>query len=80
VPRPGTAGTPLPLADEAHRLRGNLKYFTAAFNAARTRLGCHMVASGRSPAGTQGQLTGRRNFDVCRQHCDWGCVLPTELI
>jgi len=36
APQPGTAGVPLPLADEAHRLRWNLKKLYAVRDAART--------------------------------------------
>ncbi len=39
VPQPGTAGIPLPAADEAHRLRWNLKKLHSALNAARTARG-----------------------------------------
>jgi len=39
VPQPGTAGVPLPLADEACRLRWNLRKPYAAFNAARIARG-----------------------------------------
>jgi hypothetical protein len=39
APRPGTAGVPLPLADDAHRLRWNLSRLYGALNAARTARG-----------------------------------------
>jgi hypothetical protein len=39
VPQPGTAGVPLPVADEEYRLRWNLKRLYGALNAARTARG-----------------------------------------
>jgi hypothetical protein len=36
-PKPGTGGVDLPVADEAHRLRWNLRKLHGALNAARTR-------------------------------------------
>jgi hypothetical protein len=39
APKPGTAGVPLPLADEAHRLRWNLKKLYTVLDAARTSRG-----------------------------------------
>jgi hypothetical protein len=39
VPEPGTSGVPLPMADEAHRLRWNLRKLYDVLNAARTARG-----------------------------------------
>ena len=60
VPQPGTAGVPLPLADEAHRLRWSLKKLYAALNDARTaRRATWQQAADRLHC-TPSQLTGLR--------------------
>ena len=61
VPQPGTAGVPLPVADEAHRLRWDLKKLHGALNAARTaRSACWQQAADRLHC-TPSQLNGLRN-------------------
>ena len=61
VPQPDTVGVPLPLADEAHRLRWNLKKLYGALNGARTaRLATWQQAADRLHC-TPSQLTGLRN-------------------
>ena len=60
VPRPGTAGVPLPLADEAHRLRWNLKKLYGVLNAARTARGVTWQQTAERLDCTPSQLTGLR--------------------
>lgn len=60
TPRPGTAGVPLPLADEAHRLRWNLAKLYAALNAARTARGATWQQAADRLHCTPSQLTGLR--------------------
>jgi hypothetical protein len=60
APQPGTAGVPLPLADEAHRLRWDLKRLYGAIDAARSaRRATWQQAAGRLHC-TPSQLTGLR--------------------
>jgi hypothetical protein len=59
-PVPGTAGVPLPLADEAHRLRWNLGGLYAALNAARTARGGTWQQTADRLHCTPHQLTGLR--------------------
>lgn len=60
APQPGTAGVPLPAADEAHRLRWNLKKTYAALNTARTARGSTWQQAADSLHCTPSQLTGLR--------------------
>jgi len=60
VPQPGTAGVPLPLADEAHRLRWNLRKLHGALNAARTARGATWQQAADHLHCTPSQLTGLR--------------------
>jgi hypothetical protein len=60
VPQPGTAGVPLPLADEAHRLRWSLKTLYGALNAARTARGVTWPQAASHLHCTASQLTGLR--------------------
>jgi hypothetical protein len=61
VPQPGTDGVPLPLADEAHRLRWNLKKLYGAFNAARTARGVSWQEAADRLHCTPSQLSGLRD-------------------
>jgi hypothetical protein len=61
VPQPGTAGVPLPLADQAHRLRWNLrKLYGTRINAARAARGATWQQAADRLHGTPSQLTGLR--------------------
>jgi hypothetical protein len=60
VPQPGTAGVPLPLADEAHRLRWSLKKLYGALNDARTARGATWQQAADRLHCTPSQLTGLR--------------------
>ena len=60
VPQPGTTGIPLPTADEAHRLRWNLKQVYGALNAARTASGATWQQAADRLHCTPHQLTGLR--------------------
>jgi len=60
LPNPGTAGVSLPLADEAHRLRWNLKKLYGALNAARTARGATWQQAADRLHCTPSQLTGLR--------------------
>ena len=60
APEPGTAGVPLPLADEAHRLRWNLKKLYGALNAARTARAVSWQRAADRLHCTPSQLTGLR--------------------
>jgi hypothetical protein len=60
VPQPGTAGVPLPLADEAHRLRWDLKELYEALNAARTARGATWQQAADRLHCTPSQITGLR--------------------
>jgi hypothetical protein len=62
VPQPGTAGVPLPVADEAHRLRWNLRSLYAALNAARTARGATWKQAADRLHCRPSQLTGLRNI------------------
>ena len=59
-PQPGTAGVPLPTADEAHRLRWSLKKLYATINAARTARGATWQQAADRLHCTPSQLTGLR--------------------
>jgi|SRR5579872_764315 len=59
-PQPGTAGVPLPLADEAHRLRWNLGKLYEALNAGRTAQGATWQQAADRLHCTPHQLTGLR--------------------
>jgi hypothetical protein len=59
-PEPGTAGVPLPLADEAHRLRWNLGKLYATLNAARTARGATWQQAAKNLQCTPSQLTNLR--------------------
>jgi hypothetical protein len=59
-PRPGTAGAPLPWADEAHRLRWNLGELYEGLNAARTARGATWQHLADRLRCTPHQLTGLR--------------------
>jgi len=61
APQPGTAGVPLPLADEAHRLRWNLKQLYEALNDARTVRAASWQQTADRLHCTPSQLTGLRN-------------------
>ena len=60
VPKPGTAGVPLPLADQAHRLRWDLKKLYDTLNAARTARGSTWQQAADRLHCTPSQLTGLR--------------------
>ena len=60
VPQPGTAGVPLPAADEAHRLRWSLSKLYRALNAARTARGATWQQAADHLYCTPHQLTGLR--------------------
>jgi hypothetical protein len=60
APQPGTAGIPLPPADEAHRLRWNLKKLYAVLNTARTARGATWQQTAKHLYCTPNQLTGLR--------------------
>ncbi|MGA7821013.1 MAG: hypothetical protein WCA50_15385 [Candidatus Sulfotelmatobacter sp.] len=79
VPQPGTAGVPLPLADEAHRLRWDLKKLHGALNAARTGRGATWQQAAARLYCTQNQLTGLRNAKFATR-CDLRCGLPRRCI
>jgi hypothetical protein len=59
-PCPGTADVPLPVADEAHRLRWNLAKLHAVLNAARTARGATWQQAAARLDCTPHQLTGLR--------------------
>jgi len=59
-PRPGTAGVALPLADEAHRLRWNLRKLHGALNAVRTARGATWEQAAQRLHCTANQLTHLR--------------------
>lgn len=59
-PAPGTAGVPLPAADEAHRLRWNLHKLYETLNAARTARGATWQQTADRLHCTPHQLTGLR--------------------
>jgi len=59
APQPGTA-VPLPVPDEAHRLRWNLKKLYGVLNAARTRRGATWQQAADRLHCTPNQLTGLR--------------------
>jgi hypothetical protein len=60
VPQPGTGGVPLPLADEAHRLRWNLEKLYGALNAARKNRDATWQQAADLLRCTPHQLTGLR--------------------
>jgi hypothetical protein len=60
VPQPGAAGVPLPQADEAHRLRWDLKRLYGAIDAARTARGATWQQAADRLHCTPSQLTGLR--------------------
>jgi hypothetical protein len=60
MPQPGTVGAPLPLADEAHRLRWDLQKLYSALNAARTARGATWQQAAVRLHCTPSQLTGLR--------------------
>jgi hypothetical protein len=60
VPQQGTAGVPLPPADEAHRLRWNLSKLYRALNAARIVRGATWQQAADRLHCTPNQLTGLR--------------------
>jgi hypothetical protein len=62
APQPGTAAVPLPVADEAHRLRWNLKKLYGALNAARTARGATWQQAADRLDCTPSQLTGLRTL------------------
>lgn len=59
-PQPGTAGIPLPLADDAHRLRWNLSKLYRTLNAARTSRGATWHQAAKHLHCTANQLTNLR--------------------
>jgi hypothetical protein len=59
-PKEGTAGVPLPAADEEHRLRWNLQRLYDALNAARTARGATWPQVASRLRCTPNQLTGLR--------------------
>ena len=59
-PEPGTTGVPLPLADEAHRLRWNLRKLYGTLNAARVALDATWQQTANRLSCTPHQLTGLR--------------------
>jgi hypothetical protein len=60
APHPGTANIPLPLADESHRLRWNLRKLYGALNAARTERNATWQQAADRLHCTPNQLTGLR--------------------
>ncbi|MBV8050047.1 MAG: hypothetical protein JOZ80_02590, partial [Acidobacteriaceae bacterium] len=56
-PQPGTAGIPLPLADQEHRLRWDLSRLYRALNAARTARGATWQQAAKRLHCTANQLT-----------------------
>ncbi len=60
TPAPGTVGMPLPVADEAHRLRWSLKKLHATLNAGRTRRGMTWQQTADRLHCTVSQITGLR--------------------
>jgi hypothetical protein len=60
APRPGTAGVPLPLADEWHRLRWSLDKLYGALDTARTAGGATWQQAADHLHCTPSQLTGLR--------------------
>jgi hypothetical protein len=60
APQSGTADTPLPAADEAHRLRWNLRKLYAVLNAARTARNATWQQAADRLNCTPSQLTGLR--------------------
>jgi hypothetical protein len=61
LPQPGTIGVRLPPADEAQRLRWNLRKLFAALNAARTDRGDSWQQTAARLHCTPSQLTGLRS-------------------
>ena len=59
-PQPGTAGVPLALADEAHRLRWDLRKLYVTLNAARVARGASWQQTAERLHCTPHQLTGLR--------------------
>jgi hypothetical protein len=59
-PKPGTAGVALPLADEAHRLRWNLRKLHGALNAVRIARGTTWEQAAKRLCCTANQLTHLR--------------------
>ncbi len=59
-PWPKTAGVPLSPADEAHRLRRNLRKLYAVLNAARAARGATWPQAAAHPHCTPHQLSGLR--------------------
>jgi len=59
-PQPGTAGVPLPSADEAHRLRWNLSKLYRTLNAARTARGATWQQAAKRLHCTANQLANLR--------------------
>lgn len=59
-PEPGTGGVSLPLADESHRLRWNLRKLYGALNTARTARGATWQQAANRLRCTHHQLTGLR--------------------
>ena len=60
APQPGTAGVPLPMADEAHRLRWSLRKLYGALNAARTARAATWQQAADRLHCTPSQLIGLR--------------------
>ena len=60
APQPGTAGIPLPLADESHRLRWNLRKVYGALNAARIARDATWQQAAHRLHCTTNPLTGLR--------------------
>lgn len=60
APQPGTAAVPLPPADEAHRLRWNLRKLYGALDAARTARRATWPQAATHLRCTPSQLTGLR--------------------
>lgn len=67
APQPGTAGTPLPLADESHRLGWNLRKPYGVLNAARIARDATWQQAADHLHCTANQLTGLRTakFATC---------------
>jgi hypothetical protein len=61
VPQPGTAGVPLPFADEAHRLRWDMRKLSRALNATRTARRASWQQVADRLRCTPSQLTGLGN-------------------
>jgi hypothetical protein len=59
-PRPGTAGVPLPEADEAHRLRWSLRMLHGVLDATRSARGATWQQAADSLHCSPSQLTGLR--------------------